>query len=296
MPEGGGPVVEVSREDARQWNNLGSAILWPVNEFKGPRRKENLSRVLSWAIDIDTQDKALAWNKIDPNKLGRMVPSLVVETANGFHVYFDAEDGDRESYSAIVGDRLQYYFDADANALDLSRLLRVPGYMHQKDKSKPFLVRELYRCNVRYTREQMLSQFPLPPHLKNAEKARQEVREVIQNVTGSHSVGVDITQSIDSIPTAEALVRLSGTQYVNYETFELKRVANGNLNIWVNGKSTANFIDKFNRIGSMKGGGPTIWQWLNFYHRDHKTVFQILTELFPEHVGGSKWTEKTSYR
>ena len=48
---------------------------------------------------------------------------------------------------------------ADSAVNDLARVLRVPGYLHQKNPAEPFLVKEVYRRRVTYTERQMLTAF-----------------------------------------------------------------------------------------------------------------------------------------
>ena len=51
-------------------------------------------------------------------------------------------------------------YGSDPNAKDLSRVLRVPGFLHRKDKNKPHLVRIVSSPGWRYPRQQIIEAFP----------------------------------------------------------------------------------------------------------------------------------------
>jgi hypothetical protein len=80
----------------------------------------------------------------------------------------------------------------------------------------------------------------------------------------------------------EALYRLSGTHYVSGETYSFKNNSNGSRNILVNGKGTSCWVDQEGRIGSLDDGGPTIAQWLHWFHKDYRKVAEMIKEVFPE--------------
>jgi hypothetical protein len=68
---------------------------------------------------------------------------------------------------------------------------------------------------------------------------------------------------------------------VNGERFTFKRCARGTHNILVDGKGTSCWVDDSGRIGSNKGGGPTLYQWLRFYGNSPKECTRVLKETFP---------------
>ena len=150
-------VFPVTPREAPTWNERGHGIFWTVNEFSGPRKVENLSRIRAWAIDIDDGTKEEQEERIQRSPL---VPSLVVESKNGYHVYWSAADGTAENWHAIVTDRLVPFFGADPRARDIARILRATGYAHMKNPAAPFIVRPVHRWKVAYTEAQMLRALP----------------------------------------------------------------------------------------------------------------------------------------
>lgn len=259
--------------EADHWSEQGWGIFWTVNSFKGPRRKENCMGVLSWAIDMDEGTKAEQLARI---RSVAVTPSCVNETARGYHVYFDAKPGaDPESYRDIV-ERLVEVYRADKNAKDVCRILRVPGYRHWKGE-KPFGIKWVHLSSQTYSEAEMRKAFPAPPAKEQEFEQKGELRRELKGVAGD-----DVWERVWSLDCEQALARLSGTSAVNNEHFTFRRTASGSLNILVNGKGTSCWVDRNGRIGSADKGGPTIFQWINWYQRDTKRSFAILKEMFPE--------------
>lgn len=267
----------IKPEEAEEWNRRGWGIFQTINCFRGQRRKENLAHINAWAVDIDSPNKGGLLKRIQNAPL---FPSLVVETRNGFHVYWNALRATKETYDAIVVDRLIPYFGADEKAKDMARLLRVPGYFHQKDPKQPYLISVRAWNPCAYTEGDMLYAFPLSSQKKMELKVKQEFRSIFTCAVPESTD--DLWESIYNMDCHAALERLSGSPFVGGETYSFKRVSSGNLNIYVNGKSTSCFIDKCKRIGSMDHGGPTVFNWLKWFGRSNSQVVEIMKEVYPE--------------
>jgi len=269
-------TTPINRNDAKAWNERGFGIFHTVQSFKSNERKvENLIGINAWAIDIDEGTKEEQMQKI---KTG-LKPTMVVETRNGFHVYWACDDKDFEIskryYSAIVANRLVPYYNGDKRAKDLCRLLRVPGFYHMKDPANPFLIEKKEFNPIKYTSQDMLDYYKdleAPKEYKRQSKAL-----ISENIEGK--AFFDRLYAFDQ---QEALSRFSGHDLVNGEIFTFKPSAKGKRNIFVNGKGTSTFICSENRIGSMDGGGPTIFQWLKYYGNDSKVCINEIKKLIPE--------------
>jgi hypothetical protein len=276
-----------SKDEARRWNTpeLGFGIFATVNDFNGPRRKENLRRINAWPIDIDTGSKAEQCKRINSSPLP---PSIVVETKRGYQAYWMAQDGaNPEFWNAIVLERLVPFFGADKNARDLCRILRVPGYLHLKDPTDPFMIKTVWQWHVAYTDRQMAEAFPRVRDAAHeqeqrrlaASKARDEAR---RRAVADGMVSTDtLWDAIWNLDCEDGLRRLSGHWAVGGEQYTFRSTTRGNRNVFVNGKSSSCFIDENKRIGSLDGGGPTLAQWLRWFKHDWKTVIQVLKEIYP---------------
>lgn len=258
--------------EADHWNYQEWGIFWTVNSFNGPRRKENCIKVLAWAVDIDQGSKAEQLARI---KSIPLEPSMAYETARGYHLYFDAIDGDPENYRDIV-ERLVDAYGGDKNAKDVCRILRVPGYLHWKSE-KPFAIKAVhYGCGA-YTESEMRKAFPKEEKREVEFEQKTELRRSLSGIGGGA-----LWERIWHLDCEQALQRLSGHSAVGGEQFSFKRTASGNLNVYVNGKGTSCWIDKDKRIGSHDKGGPTVFQWVNWYLKNPKRTVQVLKDLFPE--------------
>src|SRR3954454_14282930 len=117
------PMVRIHPDQAAEYNARGYGIFQTVNEFQGPRRIQNLTRINAWAVDMDDGTKAEQLARI---KRG-LVPTMVIETKRGYQVYWAAKGAKPEHWNAIVAARLVPYYGADTRARDLARILRMPG-------------------------------------------------------------------------------------------------------------------------------------------------------------------------
>lgn len=256
------------------WNEKKWGIFWTVNRFEGPRVKANLKEIISWAVDIDEGTKAAQIKRIK----SFIRPSLVIETKRGFQVYYDAIDATVDGFKETMTEHLIPNLIGDKNAADLCRILRAPFFNHWKDESDPFECRSiLFDPYVRYSEAEIRKYFPkIKAPVKHLDEKASLSRDV--SFTGDQT----LFERIYMMDCEDALNRLSGTEAVGYEVITFSRVSRGRLNIIVNGKGTSCFIDENKRIGSRDSGGPTPWQFINWYHHDHKVTYSLFKKYFPE--------------
>lgn len=252
----------ISPKDAPRLNELRYGIFWTVNIFEGARRLENLKRITAWFVEIDG-DKATARGRIAACPV---TPTSVVETKNGYHVYFGAREATSVHYREIE-DGLVAYFDGDKRARDATRLLRVPGFYHWKDHASPFMVQEVSHCQVSYPEKAMLHYFKIPP----APVKRPPAIYLDVPTEGS------LPDKLNKLDNVKALIQLSGKACVRHEVFTFQQVSRGRLNILANDKTTPCFIDEHGKIGQ---GGPSIWQWLKWYGHSDSEIARIISEEF----------------
>lgn len=263
-------AFKVSEESAHEWNRKGYGIFWTVNEFSGRRKGSNLKRLNSWYVEIDELDKAqqLALMEASP-----VPPNLIVESKRGFQAYWNCRDATIDSYTTIL-QSLQLFFTGDPRAKDIARLLRAPGYNHMKDPDVPFPVSVVWNLEGTYSERLMLYNFP--PQIEQ-KVTQPQARKIVMQTTGD-----GFWDRVYNLDCEEALMRLSGSHYVNGEVYSFRSVSGGRKNILVNGKSTSSWIDSNKRIGSTAGGGPTVFQWLKYFGLSNKESYQIVKEVFPE--------------
>lgn len=254
-------MVWVSPGQAKWYNQQGYGIFHAVNEFFSKRRtKEELCYINYWAVDIDNGTKDDQLKLIEAS----LRPSKVIESKNGFHVYYRCKSRKPclDSYRDIVEYRLIPHFNADKRAKDVCRVLRTPDFLHWKDPNDPYKVKLLYSSDAAYTAEDMKLVFK-----NNKNNVRRFNRSVDK-----------FKKDYPKFDNVEILKKLSGTNYVRGDVFDFKPQANGNWNIWVNNQSTSCFIDREGLIGSSDGGGPTVFQWLKWYGHSTYEASKILKQ------------------
>ena len=265
------PMIRIHPDQAKEFNAKGYGIFHTINEFLGPRRIENLTHINAWAVDIDESLKEMQLKRLREG----LVPTLIIETKRGYQAYWAAKDAKKEHWNAIVASRLVPFYGADKRARDLARILRKPGYYHLKNPQDPFMVRKVWEYPVAYTELQMALFYPcLIDHQKESHEQAQ-LRRAIPS-------GGAFWNRVWDLDCEEALIRLSGHAAVGSETYSFRHNSIGTKNILVNGKGTSCWIDREGRIGSLDGGGPSIYQWLNWFHKNPRKVVEIIKEVFPE--------------
>lgn len=264
------PPRAVTLDEALRLNEKENyGIFRPVNEFGEFRRKTHLSKIKAWHVDMDQGTKKEQEIKINNSPLW---PSRIVESKNGFHLYFNAINAEFCFHRVIV-EGLNKFFGGDPRAKMVTVLLREPGFWHKKDPSHPFKVTERMNIQTRYTDEEMMRFFPW-----EQEKPQYTLPDEAKKSGFTESKLSDWLNGLDH---EWALNMLSGSPYVGGETYSFRDVGNGHKNIYVNGKSTSCFLDKNKRIGATFG--PNIFQWLRYFNHSDKQIYRIIKEVF----GGS---------
>lgn len=239
-----------------------------MNTFNGARKIENLSKINAWYVEMDGEKpEQLLRIKNSP-----IYPSRVVESKNGYHVYFKAIDASKENYAEIQAG-LIFHYSGDKRAKDLARVLREPGFFHWKDANDPFKVKEIFSADIAYRDKDMLHFFPEPK--RDDSSGEEKVQRKPIEYTGNN-----LTEFLDGLDNEDALSRLSGTSWVNFEKYEFRPSSGNKKNIIVNGKSTSCFIDANKRIGATPGG-PNVHQWLRYFGHSDKQIYGILSEIYP---------------
>ena len=177
---------------------------------------------------------------------------------------------DRRHHDALAGETA-----CRVVGRDLDRVLRVPGYLHLKDPTDPFLVKHVWGpYPATYTEREMIACFP---------PSREELEPRAPKPTQPLDVrGSGFWDRVFDLDCGEALLRLSGHRAVNGETYKLRPMSNGNRNVLVNGKSTSCWVDRNGRIGSHSRGGPSILRWLQWFNLSTAEAAEVIKEVFPE--------------
>lgn len=134
-----------------QWRRAGVYVT--VNETDGQGRKlANMIRPRCVFCEWDNAGQHM------PN--WPLEPHIVNETSPGkYHCYWFSLDLQWADFDALM--QVMVAWGSDKNARDRARVLRLPGFWHQKHET-PFQVRILHESmNLPYSRQQLLEAFPI---------------------------------------------------------------------------------------------------------------------------------------
>lgn len=131
-------------------NRVGSGVYLTINETDGTGRKiENITRVRAVFADFDGEPL--------PNTF-EIEPSMIVESSKGrWHAYWFTRDFPKESFRAIQ-EAISKKYNTDPVVKDLSRVMRVPGFYH--NKRIPFLTNIKSYSGSTYTYKEIVQAFP----------------------------------------------------------------------------------------------------------------------------------------
>lgn len=123
------PYLDYPREKLSsllKLNNAGYGIFFTVNETDGRGRKtENIIKVRALFVDLDGAP-------LDPVKEAPLQPNIIVESSPGkYHAYWLFRNVPLDRFKPIQ-QALAQRFNGDPSVADLPRLMRVPGFLHQK--------------------------------------------------------------------------------------------------------------------------------------------------------------------
>ena len=135
------------------------AAVWVcINATDGRgRKRENVTRVRAVFLDGDGQvalDQLLSF---------ALEPHIVVESSPGhYQAYWLVDDLACEQFEGVQRRIAKTFGDADS-IIDLCRVMRVPGFWHQKDPARPFQVRIVHEdAGLPYKPADILRAFPPP--------------------------------------------------------------------------------------------------------------------------------------
>ncbi len=141
-------------------NEKGAGIFVARNQCTGYRSETNVSRIRGVHADMDdvTEAQLAAVTAILP-------PSIIVQSSgpNRFQLYWQLADGEslNNAETKTINQCLVKRYGADKAAVDIARLLRIPGFKHMKyraDSQTP-TVTATFRGHT-YTADQIRQAFP----------------------------------------------------------------------------------------------------------------------------------------
>lgn len=188
------PVIHKKADPNPFLSKNGYGVFFSVNGFAGNERKiEKLLNLNAFFVDIDfpkdqhpsTANVRQFKSDVIQDIFGDITdpavirPNYLVETKNGYHAYWifhdpvylsDFKNEDNTPDEAKIRNTLTTYtdtisaiierFQGDTGAKDATRVLRVPGFLHRKNPSAPFLCKIVHEdTKDLYSFEQLTKYF-----------------------------------------------------------------------------------------------------------------------------------------
>lgn len=271
-------------ENSSSLNSLGWGIFWSVNladavvDEKGQTvRKACFCKdedIICWFVDIDKGTKDDMFNKILNAPL---VASKVIETRQGFHVYFKSHNATVDNFR-IIQKRLIGYFDADPKCTDVLRLLRVPNFYNWKDKENPFLITLIHDDKTKvYDEKDMLMFLPVSKEEKK-EKTEKENMKIFLDKKSKEG-GQGFFDKLKKYNQKDLLERISGTSIVNGSVFTFVPTSNNKFNFLINNKDHGFFINEKGEIISEVNHSNNVFNFLKWYTDDNNLIYETLKNI-----------------
>ena len=165
-------------QELKSLNRQGAGIFVTINETDGKGRKaSNITRVRAAFVDLDGAP-------IEPVLSDPMPPHLVVESSTGkYHAYWMLDFLPLESFK-LIQQALAKRFNGDKAVCDLPRVMRLPGFLHQK--GAPFQSAIVGADEGRYTSSEFLKAFGIviPERRMTPEPTRQPSKGEVSWILG----------------------------------------------------------------------------------------------------------------
>lgn len=265
---------------ANEYNNRGWGVYWSVNlkddgVFGGKtERKSDLvvdADIRSWFVDIDNSNKEQVLGFVLKNS--PVLPSTIVESRGGYHIYFKSSSASVDNFREIQT-RLIEFYNGDVKCKDIVRLLRVPNFYNYKDGlDKGFKVSVIWKCDEKYSDEDMLNYF------RGKEVKKEEVKKNPVWNDNKSNFNIDVFQLLKEHDTVSLLEQISGCSFVGGSKFSFKDNRNGKYNFYINDKDHGFFINESGDIITQKGFSGSLYNFLKWYNDDKKERINFLNNL-----------------
>jgi hypothetical protein len=166
-------------------NDQGAGVFVMVNEGDGKgRTAENVLRIRTLMLDLDGAD-------LQPVLSCSLQPHMVVETSPGrWHVYWLVDDVSVKEFPRLQK-ALAQRFNGDATICDSSRVMRIPGFLHQK--GTPFPAKLLQdNDQPAYKRDAVVSELGLTTLLGPAPARTARAAKVEKSFERKHSTLTEV--------------------------------------------------------------------------------------------------------
>lgn len=225
--------VESLLPEIHALNEQGAGIFVARNQCDGPRNVANVSRVRGVHADMDgvSEEKRQAL-------IAALPPSIVVQSSgpDNVHVYLQLSDGETldKDETKTINRHIVAEYGADPAAVDVARLLRLPGFKHMKYRGEgktPTVTAEYF--DVTYSANQIRAAFPA---YAQEEQQTSQHDENASNLYNGHGA-VKWTDLPTGIRTYLDAVKDGLNEDLTRDSRFRRLLANGDMSPWGNDHS-----------------------------------------------------------
>jgi len=246
------PMSELKKnlKKIRELNKLGVGVFFTPNPCKGGRKEINVEKVEWIYVDMDSGTKGDQAERI---RNAPIRPTMVIESLRSYHCYWRC-DIEKSKFKELI-DGLIIYFNGDQAITSTNEVLRVPEFLHNKYRGKPFEIKLLKFTDTKISFEDMIKAYPKPmDKWKRDYKMRDNDLTVLRD-----------------IPVKQVLDRL-GIQYSNKnEILEGGEITSAIIN------DKQNYV---NRFSGKPPSGSTIDLAMHYNNTDVKGAIEWLKDTF----------------
>lgn len=137
------------------YNQQGYGIFMTVNAMNptGPRTLDNVAYIRAHVADLD--DVLTAQDSLNKAINSSMPPHFIVQSSEGkYHLYWLTEPYKDNNFYAEQQRKIVQLYNSDKHVVDATRVLRVPGFYHNKSTPKLVVCWGIHN-NPRYTPQQI---------------------------------------------------------------------------------------------------------------------------------------------
>jgi len=170
------PEVEALLPNLQAINEKGAGIFVARNQCSGHRNEQNVCRVRGVHADMD----GISAEQLDA-VTAILQPSIVVQSSSPgrYQLYWQLSEDEvlAKEETKAINQCLAEHHGADVAAVDVARLLRLPGFKHMKYRSegKTPTVTATYHSRT-YTSVEIRQAFPPIPTKRVAAKSRSKIK------------------------------------------------------------------------------------------------------------------------
>jgi len=140
--------IDQIESDLASRNAKGAGIFVVINE--GGQKKDDIHRVRAVFADTDGAPLGPIVNALPPH-------AIIESSPGNYHVYWHVNDDFPLEMFTPIQEAISAKFGTDSNVKDLSRVMRLPGFKHNKYSPVDVMFHSINRNLGRYTADEIIS-------------------------------------------------------------------------------------------------------------------------------------------